>query len=609
MVPDIKIFVCHTPGRESMLPPSPYFVHVLGGAALANENPQELARDDTGDNISEKNESYCELTVQYWAWKNVDAEYYGFCHYRRYFSFGHSKIKTPDIYANIVSEFFNDIALDQINVNADIIKKIQENNFVLTVPFNVKNINSKNIYGHYKSSPSLHIKDLDILLETIRDISPGLENAANQYMQGYLLYPCNMFIMKREIFNRYCEWLFPVLKECEKRIDTNNYNKDEYRAIAHLAERCLGIFYIYLNKNQNITAAFFYRLFITRPDAGIRPCPKYKDQVTVATASNNQFVPYMAIMLQSLIENATSNNKYEIFVMHTEITIENQEKIKALTREYPYIFIKFYNMAMDVAMFKFKCSEYTNHITHETYYRSLVHKIFSNYGRVLYLDSDMIVKANVADIYNIDMGDNLLGACLDGDIIGQYCLSPDTKRYIERVLKIKNPFEYFQAGVQLINIQQFKKEFGDYELANKAAINNYRYVDQDVFNIACHGKVYFLDASWNVLVQHRWDRMAVIAKSPSYIYREYLNSRKNPKIIHYAGGQKPWLDPEMDFAPDFWNVARRSPFYETILVRLYNYKPPLAISKKQIRKIIFLLFPHGSRRRNFMRKIYYTVIK
>lgn len=55
-------------------------------------NPAHL-HDNTGDNISAKNKMYCELTAQYWAWKNLDADYYGFMHYRRYFSFDNGALK------------------------------------------------------------------------------------------------------------------------------------------------------------------------------------------------------------------------------------------------------------------------------------------------------------------------------------------------------------------------------------------------------------------------------------------------------------------------------------------------------------------------------------
>ena len=83
---NIKIFVsCHKPGihfpDNTLLQP----IHV--GAALSSIVIPGVQRDDDGDTISEKNKSYCELTGQYWAWKNTSADYYGFLHYRRYFNF------------------------------------------------------------------------------------------------------------------------------------------------------------------------------------------------------------------------------------------------------------------------------------------------------------------------------------------------------------------------------------------------------------------------------------------------------------------------------------------------------------------------------------------
>jgi lipopolysaccharide biosynthesis glycosyltransferase len=415
--------------------------------------------------------------------------------------------------------------------------------------------------------------------------------------------------MKKELFFRYCRWLFPILESCEHRIDATYYSEDEYRVIAHLAERCLGIFYTYLFQNEVAAAVFFHRLFVRRPDVGIRPFPRSTDPVTIVTASSDHFTPYMAVMIQSILENTSSGNNYEIYILHANISKENQKKVTDLAKNYPHAYIGFYSMNMDISPFNFKPSPWTWHLTEETYFRTLIHKIFSAYKKVLYLDGDMIVKSDVADIFNIDIGGNLIGACLDGDIIGSYSSSIDSKNYIEHVLKISDPLKYFQAGVQLVNIQQFRKEFGDYELANKAVKSNYRYNEQDVFNAVCHGKVFFVDSAWNVLVQHKWDRIAIIKKAPAYIYRHYLEARKHPHIIHYAGAQKPWFDPEMDFAEDFWDVARRSPFYETILLRLCHYRPPFPQSKLLIKKIVLSLFPADSKRRNMLRRVYYRLKK
>ena len=88
--PNIRIYVaCHKP---SYVPENPLLVPVMAGAAFIDDdtpfkNMRGILRDDAGDNISEKNHTYCELTPQYWVWKNEDADYYGFYHYRRYLSY------------------------------------------------------------------------------------------------------------------------------------------------------------------------------------------------------------------------------------------------------------------------------------------------------------------------------------------------------------------------------------------------------------------------------------------------------------------------------------------------------------------------------------------
>ena len=85
---DIKIFVSHTSGSSNVRVRAPMFCHVMAGSDFQHgEIPKDMLADNTGDHISNRNRFYCELTTQYWAWKNMDADYYGFCHYRRYFSF------------------------------------------------------------------------------------------------------------------------------------------------------------------------------------------------------------------------------------------------------------------------------------------------------------------------------------------------------------------------------------------------------------------------------------------------------------------------------------------------------------------------------------------
>ena len=89
--PDIKIFVSHRIDLDSETIDNPLYIPVRCGAVYDEREGVTMLGDDTGDNISEKRESFCELTVQYWAWKNVNADYYGLCHYRRYLGFSEEK--------------------------------------------------------------------------------------------------------------------------------------------------------------------------------------------------------------------------------------------------------------------------------------------------------------------------------------------------------------------------------------------------------------------------------------------------------------------------------------------------------------------------------------
>ena len=112
--PDIKIFVSHRIDQDSETIDNPLYVPVRCGAVFDERDNITMLGDDTGDNISEKRESFCELTVLYWAWKNVKADYYGLCHYRRYFNFsdkaGETTIAKPGLSCSgcIVEPFLND---------------------------------------------------------------------------------------------------------------------------------------------------------------------------------------------------------------------------------------------------------------------------------------------------------------------------------------------------------------------------------------------------------------------------------------------------------------------------------------------------------------------
>ena len=191
--------------------------------------------DNTGDNISDKNRYYNEMTGIYWAWKNYDKldnpDYIGFMHYRRIFNLDFSDKK---------NEIYNKHELSNRLKNIDILC----GNFWK---------HKGGIYQHYYDSEFYghKIEFLDKALLIIKKLYPDSYNKINELvhqedMGGF----CNMFIMKRDIFFKYCEWIFPILNTLYEEMKDYKYQKHEIRNIGWVSERLTSIYFLLAKHNS-----------------------------------------------------------------------------------------------------------------------------------------------------------------------------------------------------------------------------------------------------------------------------------------------------------------------------------------------------------------------
>ena len=329
--PKIKIYIachkpCHIPKNDLLFP-------IQVGAAISNNRLEGMLHDDEGDNISAKNKSYRELTAQYWAWKNDDADYYGFFHYRRYFSFSATQFPTNP-FGEVLEQYNDDETLKKYSFSekymADTI-----GDFDLIIPttggFVEKDLT---MYKQYEIAPVHKIEDLEFVLNIIKRDYPEMYPYAKKYLNQTQGYFCNMFM--------------------------------------------------------------------------------------------------------------------------------------------------------------------------------------------------------------------------------------------DTILRLKEPYKYFQAGTILFNLEEFRKTYTVEEMMDFAMSYQWELLDQDVLNYLAQGKTKFIDMAWNVMMDWRNIRIKdIISLAPRYLYQEYMNARKHPKIIHYAGPDKPWDIPYCDFAEVFWHYAKKTPFYEIILLRMF----------------------------------------
>jgi len=243
----IKLFVsCHKPGIR--VPSNPLLVPIQVGTQLAQKRLPMMLHDDEGDGISEKNSSYCELTGQYWAWKNAVADYYGFLHYRRYFNFSDTEYPIhhePFIFGEVVFDRNDEESLRKIAFDEKSMREIIESHdFIAPVP--IATPDGVSVYEQYRLSSGHHIEDLDTVLSIIEDAYPEIWPSALKYMSQTALYACNMFVMKRNLFKQYSNFLFDVLGRHELLCDTSHYTAVGRRVSGYLGERLCGIYLTYL---------------------------------------------------------------------------------------------------------------------------------------------------------------------------------------------------------------------------------------------------------------------------------------------------------------------------------------------------------------------------
>lgn len=225
---NIKIIIAAH--KKYWMPDDPMYLPLHVG----RENKKDIGYigDNTGDNISCKNANYCELTGIYWAWKNLDADYIGLAHYRRHFT--NSSLTQRKLYGK-----------KKCVLNAREVESIlQSYNVILP---NKRRYYIETIKGHYEHTPWLYAKDLELLRMTLEKLYPEYLSYFDMVLNRTWAHMFNMFIMKRELFDKYCEWLFSILFEVEKNIDITGYTAMESRVYGFLSELLLDV---WIEKNK-----------------------------------------------------------------------------------------------------------------------------------------------------------------------------------------------------------------------------------------------------------------------------------------------------------------------------------------------------------------------
>lgn len=256
---EVKIFVSYKYKKPILK--NEIIEPIQTGRAISDEIFKGMIGDDTGENVSSENAKYNELSAQYWVWKNYNEignpDYVGFMHYRRHFIFDKSLEHLPftwlpgakfyfvkSIYPNYINHFSKEKILPYIEQKPDCIAFSKVNILPISNQPDMK-------HHFYNGLPAQKKENFEILEQALKENYPEYAQTFEEFKNGTEMYCCNSFVMPKDLFFEYSEFLFGILTKVNKLIDSQNYDEKEIRFLGFMGEYLLSVFLFHKQKNPD----------------------------------------------------------------------------------------------------------------------------------------------------------------------------------------------------------------------------------------------------------------------------------------------------------------------------------------------------------------------
>lgn len=494
----IKIFVsCH---KEFFVPKNPLLIPIQLGSAFADRRFEEMLHDDDGDNISAKNKMYCELTAQYWAWKNTDADYYGFFHYRRYLCFSdRAKMRLHynnrnQIEVSSINEF-NSHRLGFDN-SEEMARKISEFDAVVALEQDVKKLSTprgfkKSAYDHWAAHDRdfLLKKDLDRMLEILEKENKKLGKMARKYLAGKKFLGFNVFVMKKELFNELCSIEFSVLAKLEKEIDLSNYSQQQTRVYGFMGEIIFSSYIYMLEKTKRAKIGHVPLIYFESAEKA----PTYKpidNAIPVLFMHQEKKDFLLAASLKSFSLHLETDKYYDVLIETDELSPIAKNAFNDFFSQTKNVSIRYINHRRLAGEIQ---EMYGNNS--ESDFSVYIPFILKEYQKIIVFSTNLIFNKSISLLWEGNKNtDSLLCAPKDCYMQGKIKdLSPNTAE--EPLSKLlKNPLDYYNLDTMVFNLEKFRKMFNEENvsafLKKVAALNlSERRFPHIVLNALCAGEI------------------------------------------------------------------------------------------------------------------------
>lgn len=274
------------------------------------------------------------------------------------------------------------------------------------------------------------------------------------------------------------------------------------------------------------------------------------NEIPVFFASDDNYIPCLAVAIHSLEKNASKKNNYKLIILHSGMSEKGKQEIKEFEQENIKIDFKDISniendLKDDLAL------RLRDYYSSTIYYRIFIGSLFPEYHKAVYIDSDVVLLDDIANLYNTDLEGNIIGAIPDGVVHD----SKKLQDYVEVNDGVENK-KYFNSGVLVIDLDKFRETRVEERFVRILTKYNCDTIapDQDYLNILCKDKVKYLPLSWD--------------KMPDYC--EHLDE-KDIHLIHYNMFRKPWHYRDAEYSDIFWKYAKETKYYDELKKEFESY--------------------------------------
>lgn len=280
-------------------------------------------------------------------------------------------------------------------------------------------------------------------------------------------------------------------------------------------------------------------------NTGVNPFKKTK-VVPVFLTITDDYAKYAAAAINSLMKHTNPQRYYRVIIMYDRLSLMNRWRLRNMvTRNVAIEFHKMkYNLYMQIIVRY--CAKRTGSGDFFSnavyYYRAFIARMFLQYDKAIYIDSDTILTADIGELYDIDLGDKAIAARVDSKV----AMVPVFVDYVQNALGVPAG-EYVNSGVLLMDLRKLRKMHYITKMTDLIRKYDADLVapDQDYLNVILKGQIMHLGKEWNLQPE---------GEKPD-----------DAKILHYNLSKKPWYHDDVNAGEKFWEAVRGTGFYGDLM--------------------------------------------